>query len=119
VRLVLTDFMDPADPAPVLRALSGGCSKLILVHVLGPWEAAPKAEGPAVLEGAEDGSQLDIHLDGRAIEAYRRRLNALVSAVKDEMFRCGGQYVGVVADRGIELVLKDTFLPAGLAEVRG
>ena len=119
VRLVLTDFMSPADPASVLRALSAGCSKLVLVHLLGPWEAAPNAEGPSVLEAAEGGLQMDIQLEHKAIEAYRKRLNALVNAIKDEMFRCGGQYVGVVADRGIEAVLRDTFLPAGLAEVRG
>ena len=116
VRLFLTDFMDPADPVSVLRALSAGCSKLVLLHLLGPWEADPRLEGPAVLRGVEDRRRIDINLDRRTVEAYRKRLNALLGVVRDETFKLGGLYVGVVADCPLESVLRDHLLPLGLVE---
>ena len=61
--------------------------------------------------------RIDINLDATSVEAYRKRLGALTAVVKDEVFKCGGIYVGLVADRGLEAVLKDDFLPAGLVEV--
>lgn len=119
VRLLLTDFMAPADPAVVLRALSAGCGTLIVVHVLGPWESNPKLEGPAVLDGIETGRRIDLNLENRTVESYRARLGALLGSIRDEMFKCGGLYLGIVADRPLEDVLRNDFLPAGLVETRG
>ena len=116
VRVLLTDFMAPADPATSLRTLSAGCGMLVLIHLLGPWEADPRTEGPAVLQGVETGRQVDIHLDHKTVDGYRRRLRALITVLREEMFKCGGQYVGLVADRGLEHVLKHILLPMGLAE---
>lgn len=117
VRLLLTDFMDPADPAGVLRAFSAGCSMLVLLHLLGPWEADPRPEGPVMLAGVETGRTADLDLDRKTIAAYRRLLEAMTAAVRDEMFKCGGLYVPVVADRDLESVLRDDLLPLGLVEV--
>jgi len=119
VRLLLTDFMHEAAPADVLRPLSAGCRALVLVQLLGPWEADPSPEGPAVLRWTERGVECDLHLDARAVRNYRRRLEAQKAAIRDEVFRCGGQLVTVVADRQLEEVLRDDFLPAGLLEVYG
>lgn len=117
VRVLLTDFMDPADPAALLRALSAGCTRLIVIHLLGPWEANPRLEGPAVLDAVEGGRRIDVNLDSKAVADYRRRLQALAAQVKDEAFKCGGLYVSIIADRGIAQVLKDDLLPTGLVEV--
>ena len=116
VRLLLTDFMAPADIPSVLRALSAACGRLIVVHLLGPWEADPSAEGPVVLHAVEDGRQADLHLDAKAVEGYGRRLAALRAGVRDEMFRCAGIYLPVIADRTLEDVLRQDFLPAGLVD---
>jgi len=118
VRRLLTDFMAPVGPAAVLRALSAGCGTLGVVHVLGPWESDPKLEGPAVLDGVETSRRIDLNLDGRTVESYRSRLRALLAVIRDEMFKCGGLYIGLVADRTLEDVLKNDFLPAGLVETR-
>jgi uncharacterized protein (DUF58 family) len=117
VRLLLTDFLSPAGPETVIRALSATCSTFIVVHVLGPWEADPSPEGPALLVGAEDGRTADLRLDSAAVEGYRRRLHALIAVVREELFRCGGLFVPVVADQSLETVLRDDFLPLGLVEV--
>jgi hypothetical protein len=117
VRVILTDFMYPAEPASVLRPFSAGCTELIVLHVLGPWENDPRPEGPAVLHALEEGRQLDIHLDRKSIDAYLKRLNALSASVEEEVFKCGGLYVRMVADRDLEDVLRSDLLPVGLVEV--
>lgn len=119
VRLLLTDFMAPADPAVVLRTLSAGCGTLIVVHVLGPWESDPQLEGPAVLDAVETARRVDLNLDSRVVERYRAKLRALTGVVRDEMFKCGGVYIGLIADRTLEDVLRNDFLSAGLIETRG
>jgi uncharacterized protein (DUF58 family) len=117
VRIVVSDFMDPADPAQMLRVLSEGCAHLLVLQLLGPWEADPDAEGPAVLERRETGRRIDIQLDSRRISAYRRRLEALVTVVREETTRCHGLYLRLVADRTLEQVLRDEFLPLDLVQV--
>ncbi len=117
VRLLLSDFLDPAEPLAVLRSFAVGCSELIVVQLLGPWERDPAAEGPAMLDAVELGRRADIHLDLRAVESYRRRLNGLRAALREAVFKCGGHLLEVVADRELETVLREEFLPAGLVEV--
>jgi uncharacterized protein (DUF58 family) len=114
VRIVLSDFMDPADPAGVLRTLSEGCAYLLVLHLLGPWEAAPDASGPSVLERRETGRRIDVQLDARRVAAYRRRLEALVTAVRQETVRCHGLYLQLIADRPLEAILREEFLPLDL-----
>ena len=117
VRLLLSDFLDPADPQAVLRKFAAGCSELIVVQLLGPWERDPAAEGPAVLDAVELRRREDINLNHRTIESYRRRLNGLLAALREGVFRCGGHHLEVVADRELETALREDFLPAGLVEV--
>ena len=116
VRLLLTDFMAPTNPAEVLRTLSAGCGTLIVVHVLGPWESDPQLEGPAVLDAIETARRVDLNLDSHVVEKYRARLRALTGVVRGEMFKCGGVYINLIADRALEDVLKTDFLSAGLIE---
>lgn len=117
VRLVLSDFMSPVGPSTVIKALSAGCARLIVVHLLGPWEAEPEAAGPSVLDAVEEGRRADITLDRRAVEDYGRRLRALKNELRDQTFQCGGLHVEVVADRDLEGALRSEFLPLGLVEV--
>lgn len=117
VRLLLSDFMSPVAPSSVIKALSAGCTRLVVVHLLGPWEADPGPVGPAVLDAVEEGRRADITLDRRAVEDYRRRLRALRNELRDQIFQSGGLHVEVVADRDLESVLRSEFLPLGLVEV--
>ncbi|MFP4028911.1 MAG: DUF58 domain-containing protein [Candidatus Brocadiia bacterium] len=117
VRILLTDFMDPADPGVVVRALSAGCARLIVLHLLGPWEADPAAEGPATLESVEEGRRADIQLKAGVVEKYKRRLAGLIGAAREETFKCGGLYLNIIADKKLESVLREQFLPKGLVEV--
>lgn len=116
-RLVLSDFMSPFGAAATLDALAAGCNRLIVILLLGPWEAAPRAEGPAVLESVEDGGRADITLDGKAVQAYARRLAAMKDEVREGTIKRGGLYLEIEAGGGLEDVLKERFLPFGLVEI--
>lgn len=117
VRLVLSDFMSPAGAAQTLRALAAGCTRLIVVHLLGPWEAAPKPSGPCVLKAVETGRRGDILLDRRTVEEYCKRLQALKEEIRKQTFQCGGILVEVTADQDLESVLRTQFLPVSLVKV--
>jgi uncharacterized protein (DUF58 family) len=117
VRMVLSDFISPTAPSAVVKALSAGCARLIVVHVLGPWEADPRPLGPSVLDAVETGRRADLTLDAPAVRDYNRRLAALRDDLRDAVFRCGGLLVEVVAEGDLETVLREKFLPSGLVEV--
>ncbi len=116
-RLVLSDFMSPASPSAVVSALAADCARLVVVHLLGPWEAEPDPVGPVVLDAVERGRRADLTLERRVVEDYRRRLRALEGELREAVFRCGGVCLRVVADRPLERVLREEFLAAGLVEV--
>ena len=119
IRIVLSDFMDPADPRVVLRTLSEGCVELIILQLLGPWEADPDPTGPSVLENCEDHQRVDVQLDADRVAAYRKRLGALLETVEDETIRCGGLYLKLIADRPLEAILQNVLLPAELISLAG
>ena len=109
--------MSPFGAAATLDALAAGCNRLIVILLLGPWESAPRAEGPAVLECVEDGGRADITLDGGALQAYARRLEAMKDEVREGTIKRGGLYLEIEAGCGLEDVLKERFLPSGLVEI--
>ncbi len=118
VRVVLTDFMDSAPPAHVIRPLSRGCARLVLVRCLGPWENDPRPEGPAKLTDIEHEDRgIDINLDADTVEKYRRRLRRLTTAIEAEVVRGAGVFLDVTADKTLEQVLKTVFLPRGIIKV--
>lgn len=117
VRLVLSDFMGPYSAAAAITALAQGCSRLIVVHLLGPFEASPELKGPAVLDAVEEGRKADITLDRRTVETYTRRLQALRNEVREQTVKCAGLHLEIVADLDLESVLRTAWLPLGLVEV--
>ncbi len=117
VRLLLSDFMSPADPAAVIRPYAEGCSQLLAVRLLGPWEAEPDPAGPVELVDREAGRSRQMNVEASAVRAYRRRLRRLTDALEEEISRCGGRFVDVTADRSLEDVLRGEFLSEGLVEV--
>ena len=117
VRLLLSDFMSPIDPAAVIRPYAEGSSLLLAVRLLGPWEADPDPSGPVELVDREAGRSRQMNVEASAVEDYRRRLRRLTDALEDEISKSGGRFVDVTADRALEDVLRDDFLPAGLVEV--
>ena len=117
VRLILSDFMTPLDVPQALKAIHRDCSRLIVIRLLGPWEAHPDPIGPVVLKNVEDDRQANLTLDQAAVKAYLRRLETSRSDLAGLCIRLGGLHVELAADRTLESVLRNDLMPLGLVEV--
>jgi len=117
VRLLISDFMDETSPTHVVRALAAGCARLIVFHVLGPWEADPEPGGPAILESVETHNRTDLSLTRGAVIDYLERLMALRDELRTAMIQCGGTLAEIRADQDLETTLRDDLLPLGLIDV--
>ncbi|MEF8787659.1 MAG: DUF58 domain-containing protein [Planctomycetota bacterium] len=93
VRLLLSDFMSPIDPAAVIRPYAEGSSLLLAVRLLGPWEADPDPSGPVELVDREAGRSRQMNVEASAVEDYRRRLRRLTDALEDEISKSGGRWM--------------------------
>jgi uncharacterized protein (DUF58 family) len=117
LRLVLSDFLSPADPAPVLRRLAAGASHLYVVQLLDPWEVDPARDGARTLIDAECGERLELVLDEPSVAAYRERLGRLRASVERAVRSLGGTFAGVVADEPSAMFRRD-LLVQGVVEPR-
>jgi uncharacterized protein (DUF58 family) len=97
LRVVLSDFLVPDDPAPRLRAVAAGAAHVTVVQVLDPWEVRPDVEGATTLVDAEDGARLDVDLGPPAIARYERRVTRLCDDVSRAARGAGGAHALVVA----------------------
>ncbi len=107
LRLVISDFLDPRDPAPQLRRLAVGGGHLYVLQLLDAWELEPVAEGASCLIDCEDGQRLDLMLDAGTIAAYRERLGRLRDAVRTAVLALGGSYACVRADSPERMFRRD------------
>jgi uncharacterized protein (DUF58 family) len=115
LRALVSDFLTPRDPAPVLRRLAHGAAHLYVVQVLDPWEAAPSSEGALTLVDVEDGRRVELVLDAPTVAAYRTRVERLCAAVERAVRSLGGTYARVLAGPPADM-LRGALLPAGLLE---
>jgi uncharacterized protein (DUF58 family) len=100
--LVISDLLDPAGYESGLRALAERRFDVHVVHVLAPEEIAPSFGGDLRLIDSESGDICELTLDGEALRAYRRRLQAFLDGA--EAF-CRSREIGyrrVVTDTPVE-----------------
>ena len=98
IRVLVSDFLSPHDPARLVRSFAAGAGGLALVQVLGAEDAEPPADSALRLTDVESGEHLDLVLDRRTLEAYRGRLARLATALADEARRASGVFVSLVSD---------------------
>lgn len=115
LRLLLSDFLVPGDPGPVVRRAAAGAAHLTVVQLLDPWEWQPALEGAVTLVDCEGGGRRDLDLDRRAVARYRERLGRLVDGVRGAVEAVGGTYVAVTADAPGTVFRRD-LMPAGILE---
>ncbi len=115
LRVVISDFLVPEDPAPRLRALAAGGAHLYVVHLLDPWEADPSLEGTATLVDVEDGSRLDADLAREAVARYRGRLAVLKDDVSRATKGVAGTHALVLA-ADLPRMLRVSLAPEGVVE---
>lgn len=115
VRVVLSDFLVPDDPVPLLRGLAAGGAHVVAIQLLDPWEADPVAEGPATLVDVEDGARLDLDLDAATLDRYRVRLGRLTEDVSRATRAVAGRFASVRAG-DLPKMLREGLSPAGVVE---
>ncbi len=115
LRVVVSDFLFPEDPAGELRQLARGAVQLDMIHLLDPWEADPRADGALTLVDAETGERLDLRLDDAAREVYGARLARLRAGVAAAARTLGARLALAVAAPAAA-VFRNALLPAGLIE---
>jgi hypothetical protein len=116
VRVLLSDFLVPGDPAPHILRLASGAALLVVVQLLDPWEIAPSEEGALALIDCEDQRRLDLVLDATTTARYRARLQRLCANVDGAVRRLGGRFATVAAGPLREMV-RGALVPAGIVEV--
>lgn len=112
VRWLVTDFMSGKPPAACIRELARSAAQLVVIMVLGPWEAMPERSHAATLVDSETGERLPLHLSTAACARYQRRLSALYNDVQLACLSVGAPHVRVVADQPLLQVLGRDLLPA-------
>jgi len=115
VRVLLSDFLAPGDPAPLLRRLSAGAARFIVVQLLDGQEWRPEP-GPAVtLVDCETDQRLEVVLDSATIAAYRARLERLQEALNMAVTTAGGRFGEVLVDSA-DAMCRNHLMPAGIIE---
>jgi uncharacterized protein (DUF58 family) len=112
VRIVISDFLFPHDPAVLIRRLAAEASSLWLVQVLTGWEAAPTTLGGRRLVDIENEAESDLVLDRKTIESYLARLTALQQDLLRNCRRAHATFVSLVADRGLAALCRDDLCAA-------
>lgn len=117
LRVVVSDFLTPDDPAAFLRRAAAGAADLCVVQLLDPWEAAPTPEGAVQLVDVESGARREIRLGPAAVKSYAERLARLRDAVATASRGVGARYAFVVADEPAAMC-GGPLLAAGITEPR-
>ena len=114
IRVVISDFLFPHDPAPLIRQLAAEASGLWLIQVLTDWEASPTPLGGRRLLDVERGTETDLVIDQVAIESYQQRLKHLQSGLVQNSRRVQGTFVPIIAEHGLMSVCHTELARAGI-----
>ena len=114
VRIVISDFLFPHDPSPLVRRLAADASALWIVQLLTAWEAHPTPLGGRRLVDVESGGQSDLLIDQRAIAGYRERLARVQEELGRECRRVHARFVALVAEHGLARLCREELCAAGL-----
>jgi uncharacterized protein (DUF58 family) len=115
LRILISDFLLPVDPAPLVRRLAAGASLTVVVQLLDPWELEPALGGATELRDVEDGSRLEVDDAPAVLLRYRERLARLCEAVR-VVSRSAGALHARVAAAALPAMCTGALFPAGIVE---
>lgn len=117
VVIILSDFLDAADPLAALRQIAVHGHDLHCVQVLSPQEVDPAGHGMTGdlrLEDEEGGPSREVTVTPGLLEAYRARLEQRVAGLRSAAGYCGGTSSTVRTDTAVEDVLLQELRQGGL-----
>jgi len=114
VRIVISDFLFPHDPAAIVKRLAKDASTLWIIQLLTEWETAPTELGGRRLFDVESEDEVDLHLDRKSVSGYLERLSRLQGELARACRRAHATFVTLVADRGLAAVCRKELSAAGM-----
>ena len=120
VRIVISDFLYPHDPAALIRLLASDASALWVLQVLSAWEADPSdsaTAGGRRLIDVETGVEAEMVLDRQSIEAYRTRLRTVQEELLRNCRRVNGVFTTLIADKGLTSLCRHELSQTGVLRV--
>ncbi len=114
VRIVISDFLFPHDPEPVIRQLAAGAGVLWIIQLLSAWEADPTKLGGRKLIDVETGAAADLLINRQAIAAYKARLTRLQEELLRQSRRVHAPAVILIAERGLGTLCREELCAVGM-----
>lgn len=100
--VIISDFLDDADPEKPLQLFSDFGHELHLIHLWAEEDRVPPWDGQLDLTDAETGAQVDVTFDDAARAAYTAAFDAYAQNIQRVALRTGGKYVGFSTATSIE-----------------
>jgi hypothetical protein len=100
--LVLSDLLDPGGYQRSLDRLIAERHEPVIFHVLDREELDPTPGGDFNFVDSERGARVEVSLDQRTVDAYRRRVQLFLEGVEAYAKKRGLSYVRAGADVSIE-----------------
>lgn len=101
LRILISDFLSPFDPAAVVRGLAARAGGLALFQVLASDDAAPEVGAAYRMLDAETGEARELVLDEKVVGEYLARLERLTDGLETECKRAAARFTRLVAEAGL------------------
>jgi uncharacterized protein (DUF58 family) len=114
VRIVISDFLFPHDPEPVIRQFAAGAGALWIIQLLSAWEADPTEMGGRKLIDVETAAAADLLIHRQAIAAYKARLTRLQEELLRQCRRVHAPAAILTAERGLGTLCREELCLVGM-----
>ncbi|QDV06008.1 hypothetical protein Poly30_15120 [Planctomycetes bacterium Poly30] len=98
VRVVVSDFLVPADPGRLVQPFARDAGRVVLLQVLSKDDAEPEAHGALRLVDSEHGGIREVVVDRSTLRRYAERLARLQSGLAEAVRRHGGLFLPARSD---------------------
>jgi len=116
--VVVSDFLSINQPAQAIKKLAAHAASIVVIRVLGPWEADPKLNELLTLEDSEiPGQKLALNVSAARRERYLNRINEIQLSLQEITRAAGGLFIDVTATSSLTATLRTNFLPIDIVQV--
>ncbi len=117
LRIVLSDFLFPREPAALVRTVARDAGLVCLVQINSAEEIDPAFRGPLRLVDAEDAEELDLEVGPREVELYKARFARLRDDLGRESLRARAFFCALSAALDLPETLRE-LARSGIVEAR-
>ena len=112
--VLVSDLMDDAGPAEILRSLAVPNVEIDVLHLLSPQEMTPDLQGDLRLSDVETGNEVEVSITAASLAAYHRSLQSFLSECSGLCQRHEAAYVSLNSAWTLEELIVDHLLRQGL-----